>query len=198
MNAQLGSITATYSSHLSTRCLKLSLTVIGNVALLQEYTYGGFIWHRCTFWKPVMSARRRTSGDTRMVSPAKNRSNVSHLMSTPLTSHNTLQTSTHSHTCLNCLDPWRAGWKYHPPVSVASFTSLDSNFWLCELNMTKIFFNSMYFPPWPQWCVDRPLCPGNMPGISSLYYPCFPIRGRLEVCAARAVLALSLWCSAIA
>lgn len=47
-----------------------------------------------------------TSGGTRVDQPAKTRSNVSHLMSTPLTSHNTLQTyaHTHSHMCLNCLE----------------------------------------------------------------------------------------------
>lgn len=38
------------------------------------------------------------SGSTRVDQPAKTRSNVSHLMSTPLTSHNTLQTHTHTHT----------------------------------------------------------------------------------------------------
>ncbi len=42
--------------------------------------------------------RTHISGGTRVNQPAKTRSNVSHLMSTPLTSHNTLQTYTHTLT----------------------------------------------------------------------------------------------------
>lgn len=37
-------------------------------------------------------------GGTRVDQPAKTGSNVSHLMSTPLMSHNTLQAYTHTHT----------------------------------------------------------------------------------------------------
>lgn len=39
--------------------------------------------------------------------------------------------------------------------------------------------------------LDRSFCSGNMPGISSVCYPSFPIRGRPEVCAGQADLAFS-------
>ena len=67
-----------------------------------------------------------------MDQPAKTRSNVSHLMSTPLTSHNTLQTSTHILTYVS--EPLRAvckpGPKYRPaPLAAAAWlTSSDSDF----------------------------------------------------------------------
>lgn len=83
-------------------------------------------------------------GGTRVDQPAKTGSNVSHLMSTPLTSHNTLQAYTHTltHTLMHISEMLSFVWLllYHqePHHSAAWITSSDSDFWLWRLSMTKM------------------------------------------------------------
>lgn len=50
---------------------------------------------------PLSRSHTHTDRGTRIGQPTKTGSNISHLMSAPLTSHNTLQTDTHSHTLFN-------------------------------------------------------------------------------------------------
>lgn len=145
--------------------------------------------HTCT--RAQMHTHTHISGATRMDQPAKTGSNVSHLMSTPLTRHSTLQCYTHTHTlmCLNRLELY--------PNQVESITQRllflgpDNLIWFWFLTLwieydKNVFnFNLIYFPLCPR-CLDCSFCSGNMPGISSMCYPSFPIRRRPEVCTGRA------------
>lgn len=128
-HAQLRSITPTYSSHLSTPRLEPSLcywkcgAATGanswRIYMTQVHTLES-ARHACTL------ATACTSGGTWMGQAAKTSSNVSHLMSTPLTSHNTLQTYTnththiHTHMCLDGLDQCKPGWGFHPAPLVSA------------------------------------------------------------------------------
>lgn len=136
---------------------------------------------------------------TRVDQPAKTGSNVSHLMSALLRSHNTLQsrthTDTHSHLC-----PHHSQLYPNQAEHITQrlcFSSLNNPIWFwfltfqIEYDKNVFNFNLIYFPLCPQ-CLDCSFCSGNMPGISSVHYPSFPIRVRPEVCAGRAGLFLAL------
>lgn len=88
---------------------------------------------------------------TQMVQPTRNRSDVSHLMSTPLTSHTSdFHTHTHtlirSHTCPSCLDQCKPGWSYDPaPLFEAWLTSSDSDFDLVNWKWQKCPFQLNIF-----------------------------------------------------
>ena len=130
-----------------------SSSVIGNVVLLWEHAHGRFIWHRCMLWKALICTHTHilTTGGTRMVQPAKTRSNVSHLMSTPLKSHNTLQTSTHTLTHVSeLLRSMQARLNVSPGFSC--FYCLVNLIWvwfltLCiEYDKNVFNFKLIYFP----------------------------------------------------
>lgn len=55
-----------------------------------------------------------------------------------------------------------------------------------KINQEMVHFNLIRFPPRPRRRPRSPLCSGEMPGISSLHHPSFPIRARgREVCGGR-------------
>lgn len=138
-----------------------------------------------------------THTHTQMVQPTKPRSDVSHLMSTPLTSR-TSNLHTHIHTLIHVSELLRSvqtRLKLSPSCSF--FISLVNLIWFWFLtewieNDKNVNFNLIYFPSWPWQHLYQVFCSGNMPGISSVCYPSFPIRQRPKVCAERAELPLSL------
>ena len=97
-HAQLCSITDLYSTHAPTSCLQpSSVTVIGNI-LPAMGTSSCRIYitqvHPCG--RQRMHARTHTLTRVR-TGPQKTASDISHLISVPLSSHNTFRTRTHPH-----------------------------------------------------------------------------------------------------